>query len=62
MRVLVVEDEPKVTDALREGLEAEGYDIVVEGTGEGAFYRTITEAFDLSCSTSAFLAAAVSIS
>ncbi|HZM60088.1 MAG TPA: response regulator transcription factor [Vicinamibacterales bacterium] len=47
MRVLVVEDEPKVADALREGLEAEGYDIVVEGTGEGAFYRTITEAFDL---------------
>ena len=47
MRVLVVEDEPKVADALREGLEAEGYDIVVEGTGEGAFYRTITEPFDL---------------
>jgi two-component system copper resistance phosphate regulon response regulator CusR len=47
MRVLVVEDEPKVANALREGLEAEGYDIVVEGTGEGAFYRTVTEAFDL---------------
>jgi DNA-binding response OmpR family regulator len=47
MRVLVVEDEPKVADALREGLEAEGYDIVVEGTGEGAFYRTVTEVFDL---------------
>ena len=47
MRVLVVEDEPKVADALREGLEAEGYDIVVEATGEGAFYRTITEPFDL---------------
>jgi len=47
MRVLVVEDEPKVANALREGLEAEGYDIVVEETGEGAFYRTITEAFDL---------------
>ena len=47
MRVLVVEDEPKVADALREGLESESYDVVVERTGEGAFYRTITEAFDL---------------
>lgn len=47
MRVLVVEDEPKVADALKEGLESEAYDVVVERTGEGAFYRTITEAFDL---------------
>jgi DNA-binding response OmpR family regulator len=47
MRILVVEDELKVADALREGLEAEQYDVAVEGTGEGAFFRTATEAFDL---------------
>ena len=47
MRVLVVEDEWKVADALREGLEAERYEVAVERSGEGAFYRTSTEAFDV---------------
>ncbi len=47
MRVLVVEDEGKVADALREGLESEDYEVVVERTGEGAFFRSTTETFDL---------------
>ena len=47
MRVLVVEDEPKVASALREGLESEGYAVVVESTGEGAFFRGSTEGFDV---------------
>src|SRR6187200_1409131 len=47
MRVLVVEDEQKVANALREGLEDERYDVVVERTGEDAFFRMTTEAFDL---------------
>jgi DNA-binding response OmpR family regulator len=47
MRVLVVEDEQKVANALREGLEGEKYDVVVERTGEDAFFRLTTEAFDL---------------
>jgi DNA-binding response OmpR family regulator len=47
MRVLVVEDEQKVANALREGLEAEHYAVVVEHTGEGAFFRLNTEAFDV---------------
>jgi DNA-binding response OmpR family regulator len=47
MRVLVVEDEWKVADALREGLQAEDYEVAVERTGEGAFFRTTTESFDL---------------
>jgi DNA-binding response OmpR family regulator len=47
MRVLVVEDELKVANALREGLEGERYDVVVERTGEDAFFRMTTEAFDL---------------
>jgi len=46
MRILVVEDEQKVADALREGLEGERYDVVVERTGEGAFFRVNTETFD----------------
>jgi len=47
MRILVVEDEQKVANALREGLEGERYDVVVERTGEDAFFRLTTEAFDL---------------
>jgi two-component system copper resistance phosphate regulon response regulator CusR len=46
-RVLVVEDEPKVARALREGLTAEGYDVVVAPTGEDAFFRASSEPFDL---------------
>jgi two-component system copper resistance phosphate regulon response regulator CusR len=47
MRILVVEDEQKVAKALGEGLEGEGYDVVVESTGEGAFFRGTTEVFDM---------------
>src|SRR5687767_721467 len=47
MRVLVVEDEMKVANALREGLEGEKFDVVVERTGEGAFFRVNTYSFDV---------------
>jgi DNA-binding response OmpR family regulator len=47
MRILVVEDEQKVANALREGLEGEQFEVVVERTGEGAFFRVTTETFDL---------------
>ena len=43
MRILVVEDERKVATALREGLEGERFDVLVERTGEGAFFRITTE-------------------
>lgn len=46
-RVLVVEDEQKVANALREGLEGEGFEVVLEQTGEAGFFRSTTEAFDL---------------
>lgn len=46
MRVLVVEDDPKVGSALRTGLSGEGYDVVVAPTGEDAFFRATTEPFD----------------
>jgi len=47
MRVLVVEDESKLAGALQEGLETEGYDVVVEHSGEGAYFRVNTDNFDL---------------
>lgn len=47
MRVLVVEDEQKVATALQEGLEGEGYEVVAVRTGEDAFFRINTEAFDV---------------
>ncbi len=47
MRVLIVEDERKVASALQEGLEGERYEVIVEHTGEAAFFRASTEAFDL---------------
>jgi DNA-binding response OmpR family regulator len=45
--VLIVEDDRKVAGALREALEAEQYEVVVEYTGESSFYRLAGEAFDV---------------
>jgi len=47
MRILVVEDEQKVANALKEGLQGESFDVTVEPTGEDAFFRVNTEKFDL---------------
>ena len=47
MRVLVVEDEQKVASALKEGLEGEGYEVVVDGTGEAALYRLKSDPVDI---------------
>lgn len=47
LRLLVVEDERKVAEALRQGLEGEGYVVVVETSGEAAFFRLTTDRFDL---------------
>ena len=46
-RVLVVEDEPKVARAIREGLEGEGYRVVTAPTGEEGFFLASSEPFDL---------------
>jgi DNA-binding response OmpR family regulator len=46
MRVLVVEDEKKVARALREGLEAEHYDVRVTSSGEEGFFLVNHETFD----------------
>ena len=45
--VLVVEDEPKVANAIRQGLEGEGYTVGVASSGEEAFFRINTEVFSV---------------
>ncbi len=47
MQILVVEDEPKVGQALREGLESEGYPVTLAQTGEEGFFHASTRALDL---------------
>ena len=47
MRILVVEDEVKVANALREGLEAAHYEVRQAGTGEDGYFIANREAFDL---------------
>ena len=46
MRLLVVEDEPKVAAALREVLVSEQYEVLVAGTGDEGFARASSERFD----------------
>jgi DNA-binding response OmpR family regulator len=46
-RLLVVEDEPKVARALREGLEGEGFAVGLARSGEEAFFLASSEPFDL---------------
>ncbi len=47
MRILVVEDDRKVAKALREGLQAEHYDVRVASNGEEGFFLVNHETFDV---------------
>jgi len=47
MRILVIEDDIKVAQALKEGLEAEHYAVVVAQTGEERFFSVQAETFDV---------------
>ncbi|HEX4347409.1 MAG TPA: response regulator transcription factor [Vicinamibacterales bacterium] len=47
VRVLVIEDEVKVAQALREGLEDEHYDVTIAETGEDGFNRASSQLYDL---------------
>ena len=47
MHILVIEDEPKVAKAIREGLESEKYQVTVAETGEDGYFLATTQAFDL---------------
>ena len=46
-RILIVEDEPKTANAIRNGLRGEAYDAVVARTGEEGFFVLNAESFDL---------------
>lgn len=45
--ILIVEDEPKVAEAIREGLEAEGYQVALARTGEDGLGAAMAAPFDL---------------
>jgi DNA-binding response OmpR family regulator len=47
VRILIVEDEPKVAVALRQGLESESYSVSVANNGEEGFFLASSERFDL---------------
>jgi DNA-binding response OmpR family regulator len=47
MRILVVEDEKKVATALKDGLEAKNYEVILARTGEEGFFLVKTQTFDL---------------
>jgi DNA-binding response OmpR family regulator len=45
--ILIIEDEKKVALAVQQGLESEGYEAAVAGTGEEGFFLVNTRPFDL---------------
>jgi two-component system, OmpR family, copper resistance phosphate regulon response regulator CusR len=47
MRILIIEDDPKIADALRQGLTREKYAVTVAPTGEDGFFHASSEPYDL---------------
>jgi two-component system copper resistance phosphate regulon response regulator CusR len=47
VRILVVEDEPKLALAVKSGLEYDGYEVDMAGTGEEGFFLVHSSSFDL---------------
>lgn len=47
MKILVIEDDKKVAQALKKGLESEGYDVELAHAGEIGFFLINTHTFDL---------------
>jgi len=47
MKILVIEDDRKIAQALKKGLESEGYEVEVVPSGEEGFVLASTRAFDL---------------
>ena len=47
MRVLVVEDEPKIAAVLAGALTGDHYEVAIAGNGEDGFFRASAEVFDL---------------
>jgi two-component system copper resistance phosphate regulon response regulator CusR len=47
VRILIVEDEPKLALAVKQGLESSDHAVVIAPTGEEGFFLAQTQAFDL---------------
>jgi len=47
VKILIIEDDTKTAQAIRRGLETEGYQAMVSRTGEEGFLQLNTESFDL---------------
>jgi two-component system, OmpR family, copper resistance phosphate regulon response regulator CusR len=47
VRLLVVEDEPKIASVLAVALEGEHYEVVIATSGEDGFFRAGSESFDV---------------
>jgi DNA-binding response OmpR family regulator len=47
MNILIVEDEVKLSSAIRKGLESEGYSVSVASTGEEGFFLISNQSFEL---------------
>jgi DNA-binding response OmpR family regulator len=47
VRILIIEDEKKVAEALRDGLESEHYEVSIAATGEEGFFLANQGSFDL---------------
>jgi DNA-binding response OmpR family regulator len=47
VRILVIEDEPKVAGALQAGLERSGYEVTLAQSGEDGFFQASAQVFDL---------------
>ena len=47
MQILVIEDERKLANAVKEGLEAEDYAVSLAASGEEGFYQLCQKTFDL---------------
>lgn len=47
MKILVVEDNPQISDFLQKGLKEEGYAVDVAGDGKEGFYLATTNIYDL---------------
>jgi DNA-binding response OmpR family regulator len=47
LRILVIEDEAKISHALKEGLERAQHEVAITRTGEEGFYLASTQNFDL---------------
>ena len=47
LKILLIEDEPRVARAVQEGLQAEGFRVTIAATGEDGFFRATTEPYDL---------------